>query len=112
MAASVALRDGLRRAVAAPAILAGSFVLTLALSMPLAFALRDMLEAHFGRSLMANAALRGANSEWWQEFSAQATGIGTTFTPSVIGFATTLDSMSGLLEARTPVTPILRSSTP
>jgi hypothetical protein len=98
MTASVALRDGLRRALAAPAILAGSFVLTLTLSMPLAFALRDMLEAHFGRSLMADAALRGANAEWWQEFSAQATGIGTTFVPSIAGFGAVLLNLSDFLD--------------
>ena len=46
------------------------------------------------------------NYDWWQEFSSQAGGIGTTFTPSVIGFATTLDSVSGLLDRRTLLTPI------
>jgi len=30
----------------------------------------------------------------------------TTFTPSIIGFATTLDSVSGLLDRRTLITPI------
>jgi hypothetical protein len=98
MTASHALRDGLRRAAAAPAVLAGSFALTLAMSLPLAFALRDMLEAHFGRSLMADAALRGANYDWWQEFSAQATGIGTTFVPSIVGFGAVLLNLSNLLD--------------
>ena len=98
MTASTALRDGLRRAAAAPAILAGSFVLTLAMSLPLAFALRDMLEAHFGRSLMADAALHGANYEWWQEFAAQATGIGTTFVPSIVGFGAVLLDLSDFLD--------------
>jgi hypothetical protein len=91
-----ALRDGVRRAAAAPAILAGSFALTLAISLPLALALRDMLEAHLGRSLMAGAALRGANFEWWQEFSAQATAIGTTFVPSIVGFGAVLLNLSNL----------------
>src|SRR5882672_8619861 len=98
MTASHALRDGLRRAAAAPTILAGSFALTLAMSLPLAFALRDMLEAHFGRSLIADAALHGANYEWWQEFSAQATGIGTTFVPSIVGFGAVLLNLSNLLD--------------
>jgi hypothetical protein len=96
--AGAALRDGLRRAAAAPAILAGSFALTLAITLPLAFVLRDMLEAHLGRSLMAGAALHGANYEWWQEFSAQATAIGTTFVPSIIGFGAVLLNLSNLLD--------------
>jgi hypothetical protein len=96
--AVAALRDGLRRAAAAPALLAGSFVLTLALSLPLAFVVRDLLEAHLGPSLAAQAALTGANYEWWQEFSAQATALGTTFVPSIIGFGAVLLNLSNLLD--------------
>jgi hypothetical protein len=96
--AGAALRDGLRRVAAAPAVLAGSFALTIAISLPLAFAVRDMLEAHFGRSLMAEAALRGANYEWWQEFTAQATALGTTFVPSIVGFGAVLLNLSNLVD--------------
>jgi len=99
-------RDGLGRVLAGPAIVAGVFLVTLLAALPLALTLRGALQDHLGASLAANDAASGVNYDWWQEFSSQATGIGTTFTPSVIGFATTLDSVSGLLEARTPVTPI------
>src|SRR5258708_20285772 len=95
---SRALRDGIRRVAAAPAIVAGSFAVTLAISLPLAFAVRDMLEGHFGRSLMAEAALRGANYEWWQEFIAQAAALGTTFVPSIIGFGAVLLNLSNLVD--------------
>ena len=103
---SRAWRDGLGRVLAGPAIVAGVFLVTLLAALPLALTLRGALQDHLGASLAANDAANGVNYDWWQEFSSQATGIGTTFTPSVIGFATTLDSVSGLLEARTPVTPI------
>ena len=93
-----ALRDGMRRVAAAPAILAGSFCLTLAISLPLAFAVRDMLAAHLGPSLAAEAALAGGNYEWWQEFTAQATALGTTFVPSIIGFGAVLLNLSNLLD--------------
>ena len=93
-----ALRDGLRRVAAAPAILAGSFAATLAVSLPLALTIRGMLEAHFGHSLAADAALHGANYEWWQEFAAQATALGTTFVPSIIGFGAVLLNLSNLLD--------------
>ena len=103
---SRAWRDGLGRVCAGPAIVAGVFLVTLLAALPLAITLRGALQDHLGASLAANDAANGVNYDWWQEFSSQATGIGTTFTPSVIGFATTLDSVSGLLEARAPVTPI------
>jgi hypothetical protein len=96
----------MRRVAAAPAILAGSFALTLAISLPLAFAIRDLLEAHFGRSLAAAAALGGANYEWWQEFTAQATALGTTFVPSIVGFGAVLLNLSNLLDSAPLVTAI------
>ena len=33
------------------------------------------------------------NYDWWQEFSAQATGLGTTFVPSIVGFGAVLDNL-------------------
>ena len=99
-------RDGLRRVFAAPAVIAGVFALTLLAALPLALSLRAAMQGHLGASLMGGEAADGVSYDWWQEFASQATGIGTTFTPSVIGFATTLDSVSGLLDARVLITPI------
>lgn len=103
---SSAWRDGWRRVRAAPAIAVGVFVFTVAAALPLAIVLRGQLEAHLGRSLAANAAADGVNYDWWQEFTAQATGLGTTFTPSVIGFAAVLDNVSSVLDARAEIAPI------
>ena len=99
--------DGLRRVFSAPALIAGVVVLTVAAALPLALTLRDALQDHLGSSLAANQAASGVNYDWWQEFASQATGIGTTFTPSIIGFATTLDSVSALLDRRALITPIV-----
>jgi hypothetical protein len=98
--------DGFGRVRRAPAVLAGVFVLTVAAAVPLALTLRGLIQAHLGRSLAADAAVEGVNYDWWQEFSSQASGIGTTFTPAVIGFASTLDSLSSVLDARQPITPV------
>jgi hypothetical protein len=98
--------DGWRRVSAAPAVLAGVFVMTFALALPLALTLRGMLQDHLGRSLAANDAADGVNTDWWQEFTAQASGIGTSFTPSVIGFAAVLDNVGGMLDAQAKVTPV------
>jgi len=98
MTALHAFREGARRVARAPAIVAGTFALTLLVALPLAIALRGMLEAHLGASLAADAAARGANYEWWQEFMAQAAGLGTTFVPSIIGFGAVLQNLSNLVD--------------
>jgi hypothetical protein len=99
-------RDGWKRVLAAPAIVAGVFVMTFALALPLAITLRAALVTHLGDSLAAETAATGVNYDWWQEFTAQATGLGTTFVPSIIGFAAVLDNVSGVLDALAPIAPI------
>ena len=99
-------RGGWKRVFAAPAIVAGVFAMTFLLALPLALTLRGMLAAHLGSSLVAETAATGVNQDWWQEFAAQATGLGTTFTPSVIGFAMVLDNVSNVLDARGNILPI------
>ena len=88
-------RDGIRRVNSAPAVLAGMFLLTLLVALPLSLALRGMLEAHLGPSVAAERLASGVNYDWWQEFSSQARALGTTFVPSVIGFGAVLDHLSG-----------------
>ena len=92
--------------MSAPAILAGAWVLTFLLALPLAITMRGLLEAHLGSSLAADSAASGVNYDWWQEFTSQATGIGTTFSPTIIGFAATLDNMSSLLDGQREVLPV------
>jgi hypothetical protein len=99
-------RDAVRRVAAAPAVIVGIYFVTLVAALPLALSLRDALQEHLGSSLAAGEAADGVNYDWWQEFSAQASGIGATFTPTIIGFASTLDSVSGLLDRRTLNAPI------
>ena len=98
--------DGWRRVFAAPAIIAGVYFVTLLAALPLAVSLRGALQNHLGASLMAEEAADAVNYDWWQEFASQSTGLGSTFTPSIIGFATTLDGVSGLLDRRVLITPI------
>jgi hypothetical protein len=74
------------------------FGVTLLVSLPLAYALETMIAAHLGSSLAAQSLVTGTNYDWWQEFSAQATGLGTTFVPTITGFAAVLNDLSGLLD--------------
>jgi hypothetical protein len=101
-----AWRDGWRRVRRAPAIAAGVFALTWLTALPLAVILRGQLETHLGASLAAGEAAEGVNYDWWQEFAAQATGLGATFSPSVIGFAAVLDNVSSVLDGRAEIAPI------
>ena len=102
-----AWRDGWRRVAAAPVVIVGVFLMTLAVALPLAAVVRQSLQAHLGRSLMAIEAAEHVNYDWWQEFSAQATGIGATFGPAVIGFAATLDNVSSVLDGQAEAPPIV-----
>jgi hypothetical protein len=99
-------RDGWKRVVAAPAIAAGVFAMTIALALPMAVVLRGEIATHLHGSLRASSVADGVDWDWWQEFTGQATGLGTTLTPSVIGFATTLDSISSVLDRKAIAGPI------
>ena len=56
-----------------------------------------MIEAQLGDSLVAETLAR-RKLDWWQEFSAQASGLGTTFVPSIVGFGAVLNNLSGILD--------------
>ena len=101
-----AFRDGIARVNAAPAVLAGVCVLTLLVALPLSFTVRGMLQAHLGSSLEAAQAAAGINYDWWQEFSAQASGLGTTFAPTIIGFGAVLENVSALADNLPMVTAV------
>lgn len=107
---SRALIDGFRRMLSAPVVLCGVFVMTFLLAVPLALTMRGMLEEHLGRSLEANTQADGVNYDWWQEFAGQASGqtsgLATTFTPSVIGFAPVLDNISAIFDGQGEVVPV------
>lgn len=98
MTAVAAWREGMRRVSRAPVVLAGVWIVSLALVAPLAILLRDALAAHLGDSLVAESLTAGGNWDWWEEFSQQATGLGTTFVPSIIGFAAVLRNLSDLAD--------------
>ncbi len=98
MTAATAFRDGIRRVNRAPLVVAGMVSVTLLVALPLSLALRGMIAAHLGRSLAADAVSAGTSYDWWQEFTAQATALGSTFVPSIVGFGAALDNVSGLLD--------------
>jgi hypothetical protein len=82
------------------------YAITLVLALPLTITMRGLLRTHLGASLAAESAVNSVNYDWWQEFTSQATGIGTTFSPTIIGFAATLDNISSLLDGQREIAPV------
>ena len=93
-----AFRDGIRRVNSAPVLLLGVWVMTLLVSLPLTFAMRSELAQHLDASLEADAAASGVNHDWMQEFRGRASGMGTTFSPTIIGFGAILDNLSAFVD--------------
>jgi hypothetical protein len=93
-----AWRDGIRRVNSAPVVLIGMCAVTLLVALPLSIALRGLIAGQLGDSLFADALAEGTSYDWWEEFLSQATGLGTTFVPSIIGFGAVLSNLSALLD--------------
>jgi hypothetical protein len=92
--------DGWRRVAAAPALAAGVLAATLLLAAPLTVAMDEALRTHLGRSLAAEQAAEGVNYDWWQEFTAQSSGLSRSFVPAIVGFAATLDNISSVADGQ------------
>jgi hypothetical protein len=101
-----AFKEGIRRVGRAPAILVGVFALTFLVTLPLGLTLRSMIEEHLGSSQAAETAVSGVNADWWAEFSSQAQGVGTSFTPGIIGFGAVLGNLSAMLDNREQTIPV------
>jgi len=99
MTIGAAWRDGARRVNRAAIVLAAVWLMTILISLPMALVLRGMIAQHLGDSLAADSAATGANYEWMQEFADQASGVGVTFKPTIIGFGAVLDNLSTFLDA-------------
>ncbi|MEZ5286355.1 MAG: hypothetical protein R2712_16405 [Vicinamibacterales bacterium] len=95
-----AFLDGLGRVRRAPWVIVGVWASTLLVALPPAIVLHGMIADHLGASLMADTAARGVNLDWWNEFLAQAAGLGQSFVPAIIGFAAVLDNLSRVADQR------------
>jgi hypothetical protein len=91
--------DGVNRVKRAPWLVIGVWLSTLLLAMPLAIVLQEMIGAHLGASLAAQAAADGVNYDWWNEFLAQTSGVGVSFVPAILGFAAVMTNISTVADA-------------
>lgn len=106
-----AVRDGIGRVNRAPAVLVSALALTFLLALPLGLVLRGMIADNLGSSLAADTAASGVNSDWWETFSSQASGIGVTFTPRIIGVAGTWSNIDAVLDAQPQELAIVAAAT-
>jgi hypothetical protein len=101
-----AFTDGWGRVLRAPAITLGVFAIMLLVALPAGRLVEARIADSLGDSLDADQMAAGVNNEWWERFSESAEGLGTTFTPSVIGFAAVLDNIVRFLDNRTLPPPV------
>jgi hypothetical protein len=89
---------GVCRRLGAPAILLGVFVVTLLIALPAGQMLEGDIAGSLGRSFDADQMAVGVNGEWWERFGQETSGLDSTFTPSVIGFAVVVDNLSRFID--------------
>lgn len=94
-----AFADGLNRVKRAPFLVIGVWLSTLLLAVPLALLLQEMIGAHLGDSIAARTAVSGVNYDWWNEFLAQASGVGVSFVPAILGFAAVMKNLATVADA-------------
>ncbi len=93
-----ALRDGLSRVVAAPAIVAGVYATLLALTGPAAWLVHESIADQVGASTRAESMVRGGDADWLGEFRQQARGLASDVASSTAGFAAVLRNASDLVD--------------
>ncbi|MCX6550818.1 MAG: hypothetical protein NTY02_07415, partial [Acidobacteria bacterium] len=93
-----AFRDGWRRVFQAPAILLGMWLIAVLTVIPAGLVVEQGIATSLGSSLDAQTLATGVNSEWWDRFGETATGLGATFSPTIIGFGAVLDNLSRFLD--------------
>src|SRR5687767_14937345 len=81
MTATSAFRDRIRRVNDAPAVLFSLLLMTFLLGLSVAIVHRDTPPAHPEGSATVELVPIRADYGQWAEFTAQASGIGPTFTP-------------------------------
>lgn len=94
--------EGWRRSIHAPMLVLGVWIVTTAVTLPLAAMLHDDLTTYFGASLSAERALEGWNPDWTGEFAGDARGVGATLTREVLGAAGQVAALGRIFDGELP----------
>ena len=95
-----ALVQGIADVLKAPIMLIAIAIVTLAIALPFAAVLHSRLQQSLAMQPQVSLADTEIDPEWWMEFREHARGLEATFTPAILGFASTLDGLSGVLDGR------------
>jgi hypothetical protein len=98
--AARAVGQGVWNVLRAPALLVTIYLVTLLAALPFGISLGARLQDALGQQHVTRGQSSDIDAEWWQEFRRHAQGLEATFTPSVIGVAAPLDSLSALLDGK------------
>src|SRR5262249_20709060 len=93
-----ALRAGVRRLRGRVRYVAAAYALNLLLAGILGAILMGGIRDSLGSSLAGDRMRSGFDSLWYNSFSTQATGVASTFRPSVTGIGAVFDALDSFLE--------------
>lgn len=101
MTAVRSITEGVRRAVRAPKLIAGLWLVSVAAALPAALVMRGILAESIGGSLFHATLAKGFDSDWYAEFAAETKGgLAATFGPSVIGIGAVYDNLEAWWSGR------------
>ena len=100
------LRDGYRRVLGAPVVIAGAWLALVATSLPFALALGRAIEQDLGSSTAARTAAQGVDFDWWQEFVFRHPERGDSFQPAIIGGAAAIRNASDWIDNEASAAPL------
>jgi len=92
-----AIRDGLRRVTASPKLILFLWLFNFAMALPLALVMSDQIESSLGASRIQEKLRNGFDIDWYEEFAHNATELGKTFSPAVIGVGPFLGNLEAWL---------------
>ena len=91
---------GLRLVLHTPSLLAWVYFTTLVVALPLALAMKHLLQGSFEGSLVEDGLRQGFDLSWYEEFAAGSSGLGKTFGPWVVGILPVLSNLERLLDGK------------
>lgn len=94
------LSAGLRLVLHTPSLLAWVYFTTLVVALPLALAMKHLLQGSFEGSLVEDGLRQGFDLSWHEEFAAGSSGLGKTFGPWVVGILPVLSNLERLLDGK------------
>lgn len=85
--------NGLAKVLGSPGLVLWLYIVNFVVALPFAVVMSGSIERSIGGSLVRENLRSGFDMGWFGEYDAQANGIETTFSPSVVGAGAFLDNL-------------------